>query len=208
MSKATGSTASNERMKNMITQVNNNGDGNGNVLSPHIPPVDGEFSAEESKLMEGTTILPTLNVEVEGNLARIKGKKVGLASKKGKLKRSFTRQKIDQPRVADMGMMSGKEGVDEAMSQLRSSQGVNIHEGMHSSIKPQWSLGKLDKLGVENKPNIAYNTPDTKKNRRIVKKQLKVGKKLTNVALKKPAGSKKEERLIKRRKKLTSKIES
>ena len=72
MAKGTGSTASTKRMQNMITQVNNNSNGNGDVLNPHIPPVQnlsepGEHSTEEMKLMEGTTVLPTLTVESEKN---------------------------------------------------------------------------------------------------------------------------------------------
>ena len=39
MARGTGSSASTKRMQNMITQVNNNGDDNGDVLNPHIPPV-------------------------------------------------------------------------------------------------------------------------------------------------------------------------
>ncbi len=88
MAKGTGSSASTKRMQNMITQVNNNGDGNGDVLNPHIPPVQnlsepGEHSAEEMKLMEGTTILPTLDVSSSPKLTSTLTKSFNKQMKKG-----------------------------------------------------------------------------------------------------------------------------
>jgi hypothetical protein len=96
MSKATGSSASMERMQNMITQVNNNGDGNGDLINPHIPPGGDEIVDYGS--------LPTFNVVLDKESDTISTsvgeEKKARSIKRGKLKQRFKQMKIGK-RVKD-----------------------------------------------------------------------------------------------------------
>jgi len=117
MAKGTGSSASTKRMQNMITQVNNNSNGNGDVLNPHIPPVQnlsepGEHSAEEMKLMEGSTVLPTLNVSSSpkrvNTLTKTSHQQLKKGVKHGVKKGEKTRPTINPPLQKSPLQKSGK----------------------------------------------------------------------------------------------------
>ena len=266
MARGTGSSASTKRMQNMITQVNNNGDGNGDVLNPHIPPVQnlsepGEHSAEEMKLTEGSTVLPTLNVSTSPKLTstltktsrpmKTTGVKHGV--KTGQLKlpsgtkspyyynkeghrmyksqlTPLTKQVVEEGvktgvktgtlkkgalheashKMIKTGVKTGvKQGKKLAVAPLprdKKSTPKPKHEAMHAPMQSvmNTSIDMMQDIATMSKSNIAYKTPDTKKNRRIIKKQEKINTKRNK---NQDMSDKKWNRLQKRKMKLASKIE-